>query len=137
MTVTGPVPLPARICGHDPEADLVRDMLSRIGDKWTMLVVRELSGGTRRFSHLQRSIPGVSHRMLARTLRLLERDGLVSRVVHPEVPPRVEYTLTELGIELLRPITGIVEWVEAHADAMRDNRDRYDERGAATGVAAP
>lgn len=81
----------------------IRGILDRIGDKWTLLVVATLDGKRMRFTELQTRIPGISQRMLTRTLRHLERDGLASRTVHAEVPPRVEYELTEMGRTLISP----------------------------------
>src|SRR5215207_6258897 len=91
-----------------------RQVLNRIGDKWTTLVILLLEDGPRRFSELQRNIGGVSQKMLTQTLRSLERDGLVSRRIYPEVPPRVEYQLTSLGQTLCAPIAAIVRWSEHH-----------------------
>lgn len=111
---------PAAICrSSDPLA--VRELLSRIGDKWTIFVVLSLDllGGRARFSELERAVPGISQRMLAVTLRSLERDGLVTREVFPEVPPRVEYEITPLGQSLLLPTQGLVDWAKAHWEQVR------------------
>src|SRR5690606_6106710 len=88
----------------------VCEVLDRIGDKWSVTVVTTLREGTQRVSELFRAIDGISQRMLTRTLRLLERDGLVQRTVHPTVPPKVEYRLTELGRTLLEPLDGLTRW---------------------------
>lgn len=106
----------------------IREVLDRIGDKWSVLVVVLLGTGTHRFSELHRAIDGVSQRMLTVTLRGLERDGLVSRTVHPSVPPRVEYALTDLGRTLLGPLSAVSDWAIAHRDNIRDARASYDSR---------
>ncbi|MEW9553354.1 winged helix-turn-helix transcriptional regulator [Nonomuraea sp. NPDC050783] len=104
----------------------VRDVLDRVGEKWTLAVVNELGQGTRRFTELRRAVPGISQRMLTATLRTLERDGLVARTVHPVVPPHVEYELTPLGGTLLERVWGLVDWALEHHGAIEDARDRYD-----------
>lgn len=109
----------------------VRDVLARVGDKWSLLVVGTLRGGTLRFSELQRHIPGISQRMLTLTLRQLERDGLISRVVHAEVPPRVEYTLTDLGHTLLELAIGMGDWAIANRERIESARAAYDARAQA------
>jgi DNA-binding HxlR family transcriptional regulator len=112
----------------DPEKEaLVRELLGRVADKWTLLVIDELhEGGEMRFSRLRERIGGVSQKMLTKTLRQLERDGLVIRRVHAEVPPRVEYALTELGASLGEAVCGIWLWVEAHQDEVERSRCAYD-----------
>ncbi|MFD4510060.1 winged helix-turn-helix transcriptional regulator [Streptomyces sp. NPDC058457] len=107
---------------------VVRDILNRVGDQWSLLVVTTLAEGTKRFSELSREIGDVSKQMLARTLRQLEQDGFVQRTVFPEVPPRVEYTLTELGRSFLGPVIGLVEWADAHHDAVVAARYDYEGR---------
>ena len=102
-------------------------MLSRVGDKWTVLIVKALEGKPRRFNELKREIGGISQQMLTRTLKTLERDGMVSRTVHPTVPPQVEYSLTELGHSLSEPVMRLGDWVGGHLDEIEANRDRYDE----------
>lgn len=104
----------------------VREVLDRIGDKWSVLVVTLLGDGTRRFSELQRAIEGISQRMLTRTLRSLERDGLVNRTVYPTVPPRVDYELTDLGRTLLEPVAAVAAWAEENREAVQAARDRHD-----------
>jgi DNA-binding HxlR family transcriptional regulator len=105
----------------------LREVLDRIGDKWSVLVIDALGKGTHRFSDLQRGIEGgISQRMLTRTLRSLERDGLVVRTAHPEVPPRVEYDLTPLGRTILGPVSMLSEWAEQHRPVIRANRRHYD-----------
>mgnify|MGYP003578446073 CR=1 FL=1 len=101
-------------------------LLSRIGDKWTVLVVQTLGEGPRRFNELRREIPSVSQRMLTLTLRNLERDGLVSRPVTPTIPPRVDYELTELGQSLLKPILGLAGWALDNVDAIHAAQAQYD-----------
>lgn len=125
-----PGPLdPALVCrSSDPMA--VRELLTKIGDKWTIFLVLSLDllGGRARFSALERAIPGISQRMLSSTLKALERDGLVIREVFPEVPPRVEYELTTLGRSLLGPTQGLVDWAKANWEQVREAQSRYDAR---------
>jgi DNA-binding HxlR family transcriptional regulator len=106
----------------------IRDLLDRLADKWSLLVVELLGEGTKRFSELRREIDGISQRMLTRTLRQLERDGLVAREVHPVVPPRVDYSLTPLGATLLDAVQPLVAWTRAHRDEIASARDTYDTR---------
>jgi DNA-binding HxlR family transcriptional regulator len=113
----------------DPENPVCRTistLLSRIGDKWTVLVVSTLGGGSKRFNELRREIPSVSQRMLTLTLRNLERDGLVSRTVTPSIPPRVDYALTDLGQSLLTPIIGLTRWALAHVSDIHEAHARFD-----------
>jgi len=108
-----------------------RDMLSRIGDKWSLLVIVILEGMPHRrarFSDLKRSIPGISQRMLTATVRNLERDGMLTRHVYAEVPPRVEYELTTLGRGLMDPVRGLVSWLQSNWPVIRSSRDRFDAR---------
>jgi DNA-binding HxlR family transcriptional regulator len=100
--------------------------LSRIGDKWTVLVVQTLAEGPKRFNELRREIPSVSQRMLTLTLRNLERDGLVSRTVTPSIPPRVDYELTELGQSLQKPICGLANWATENVEAIHEAQARFD-----------
>jgi DNA-binding HxlR family transcriptional regulator len=97
-------------------------VLDRIGDKWTVMVVGALSKGPLRFNALLRVIGGVSHRMLTLTLRALERDGLVKRTVHPTVPPRVEYELTKVGGSLIEPLSTLSAWVQKNQAAIEAAR---------------
>ncbi|MEU6729823.1 helix-turn-helix domain-containing protein [Nonomuraea wenchangensis] len=108
----------------------VRDVLNRVGDKWTLGVVNELGAGPRRFNELRRAMPGISQRMLTSTLRGLERDGLVTRSVYAEVPPRVDYELTALGRTLLERVWPLIDWAVEHHDDLEDARGRYDARHA-------
>jgi DNA-binding HxlR family transcriptional regulator len=104
-----------------------REVLERVGDKWSLYVVHLLGTGTKRFSELHRTIEGITPRMLTVTVRTLERDGLVSRAVYPVVPPRVEYTLTAMGTTLLEAVTPLVDWAGAHLGEIHAARARYDE----------
>ena len=97
----------------------IRDVLDRIGDRWSVLVLKELEGGTCRFTVLKRAIPDISQRMLSQTVRHLEADGLVSRTVYPTIPPRVDYALTHLGRSLLVPLDGLVAWAQTHHASIR------------------
>lgn len=116
---------------HRPEAcPAVREVLNRVGDKWSVQVIALLGGGSMRFSELRREIEGISQRMLTLTLRNLERDGLVARTVFAEIPPRVEYELTKLGETLLEPIQGLAEWADANRTAIQAKRADYDRRTA-------
>ena len=108
----------------------VRDVLDRIGDAWTILVMLELTRGPRRFNALRRAIDGVSQRMLTVTLRNLERDGLVRRRVTPTTPPQVEYSLTAEGISLNAPIFALAAWAEAHQPSINAARAAYDRAAA-------
>lgn len=103
-------------------------LLARIGDKWTLLIVRALGNGPMRFNAIKRELGSISQKMLTVTLRNLERDGFVSRTVAPTTPPQVEYALTPLGTELLRPIAALAEWTWANADAIEAARAAYADR---------
>ncbi len=112
----------------DPFADRcpIRDVLERLGDRWTMLVLFVLEDrGTLRFSVLKSHIGDISQRMLAQTLRRLEQDGLVSRLVHATVPPRVDYALTPLGQSFLKPMHGLLDWAQAHHQDVNAAREAY------------
>lgn len=108
-----------------------RQVLDRIGDKWTTLIIGLLGDETKRFSEIQRGIRGISHKMLTQTLRNLERDGLVTRTIYAEVPPRVEYRLTALGKTLCGVIIAIIQWSEDHIDEVSAAQADYDAREAA------
>ena len=110
----------------NPVCRTISTLLSRIGDKWTVLVVSTLGEGPRRFNELRREIPSVSQRMLTLTLRNLERDGLVSRTVTPSIPPRVDYELTELGHSLLQPIKGLADWALANIERIHAAQSEFD-----------
>jgi DNA-binding HxlR family transcriptional regulator len=105
-----------------------RQILDHIVDKWTPLVIALLEDKTMRFSELQHRINGISQKMLTQTLRNLERDGLVTRTVYAEVPPRVEYALTPLGQTLAEPLRAILDWAETHVRAIGAAQRQYDER---------
>jgi len=116
---------------HVPEeCGAISQILSRIGDKWTVLVVSMLGDGPMRFNEIRREIGGISQRMLTLTLRGLERDGLVTRTVFPTVPPRVDYELTKLGRTLLGPINDIAMWARANRAQIADARAVYDKTAA-------
>lgn len=106
----------------------IREILGRIGDKWSLLVIATLDGGALRFSELQRHIPGVSQRMLTLTVRQLERDGLLTRTVFAEVPPRVEYELTPVGRTLIEPSVALARWAIANYPDIEAARAAYDAR---------
>lgn len=103
----------------------IRDVLDRIGDRWSLLALLSLSDGTLRFSQLKRAIGDISQRMLAQTLRTLERDGYLTRKVYPTVPPKVEYTLTDLGESLLRKVKPLVTWADENHERVRRARKAY------------
>jgi DNA-binding HxlR family transcriptional regulator len=104
----------------------VGEILARIGDKWTVLVVMLLGPGPRRFNELRREIGGISQKMLSATLRGLERDGFVTRTVYPTVPPRVDYELTDLGREMMRPVKALGEWAIDNRERVEAARRRFD-----------
>ena len=106
----------------------VSEVLDRIGDKWSVLVVVTLGDGPKRFNELRRSIASISQRMLTLTLRGLERDGLISRTVFPTVPPRVDYELTELGRSLLRPVRALGGWARENRSRILQARLRFDAK---------
>ena len=123
--------------GHAGVADACRpitDILTRVGDKWSVMVVMLLGNGTKRFNEMRRLIGGISQRMLTLTLRGLERDGLVTRTVFPTVPPRVDYALTDLGRSLLIPISALGAWAYGHRDAIDAARLAFDARADAGAV---
>ncbi|MFB2596255.1 winged helix-turn-helix transcriptional regulator [Herbiconiux sp. P17] len=112
-------------CSHwgDDDADFIRDVLDRVGDKWTVLVVGTLEAGPLRYSELAWAIPGISQRMLTLTLQHLVSDGLATRTSYPEVPPRVEYELTDLGRSLLSAVLQLSSWAVDHHAAIRTSRE--------------
>jgi DNA-binding HxlR family transcriptional regulator len=113
----------------------VREVLGRIGDKWSVLVIVLLGDSTRRFNEMRRSIEGISQRMLTLTLRGLERDGLVTRAVYPTVPPRVEYALTPLGKKLRKTVTEMAQWAVENRKGIERARADFDRRE--TGASSP
>src|SRR5580658_8174118 len=112
----------------EPSGCRARAVLQRVGDKWSMYVIDLLGQGTMRFSELHRAIDGITGRMLTVTLRGLERDGLVTRNVHPVIPPRVDYELTPMGTTLLVTIGQLMDWADSHAGDIYAARSRYDTR---------
>jgi len=114
---------------HDCRA--VSGILARIGDKWSVLIISRLGEGPRRFNEIKRMIGGISQRMLTLTLRNLERDGLVSRKVTPTVPPRVDYALTDLGRDLLIPVSALGDWAIKHTPCIAAARAQFDASEAA------
>ena len=118
------------------ECQSVSEVLARVGDKWTVLVVSLLGGGPMRFSELRRAVDGISQKMLTTTLRLLERDGFCTRKVFPTVPPRVEYELTALGRDLLVPVKALGDWAIANRERLDAARRRFDARNSANAEAA-
>ena len=107
----------------------VRDVLDRIGDQWSLLILEVLEHGTMRFSEVERAIGDISKQMLSKTLRRLEEDGFVRRTLYPEVPPRVEYELTDLGRSFLVPMKTLIAWANANHRAICEARDDYGARG--------
>jgi DNA-binding HxlR family transcriptional regulator len=105
----------------------VSDVLARVGDKWSVLVVTRLGAGPLRFNELRRSIGGISQRMLTLTLRGLERDGLVTRTVFPTIPPRVDYELTALGRDLLEPVSSLGDWAIRNQPKIARAREQFDD----------
>jgi len=103
-----------------------REALDRIGDKWASLIIGLLEDGTMRFSDLKRAIGGITQKMLTQTLRSLERDGLVKRTVYPQVPPRVEYELTELGMTLIEPLAILRDWAQQNITRVAAAQQEFD-----------
>jgi len=122
MDGTAPPETAPKTCGW------VGEILNRVGDKWTVQVVVALRYQPRRFNDLKRQVGGISQQMLTRTLRTLERDGLVRRTVCPTTPPQVEYALTDLGQSLSVPLRQMAQWAIAHSDLIHDNRSKFDAR---------
>jgi DNA-binding HxlR family transcriptional regulator len=117
--------LAVEACGRLPaeHGDFVRQLLDRIGDKWSVLVIANLHDGAKRYSLLHELVPGISQRMLTLTLRQLGQDGIVSRTAYAEVPPRVEYELTALGESLLGTVSGLIRWASSNYETIRENRE--------------
>ncbi|TVT35821.1 helix-turn-helix transcriptional regulator [Amycolatopsis rhizosphaerae] len=129
-THTGVTAAPAGLdpCGRADHPDCgIRDVLDRVGDKWSVLVIVELAAGPRRFRQLQRAIDGISQRMLTLTVRRLERDGLVVRTVYPTVPAQVDYRLTETGTSLTHLVKALADWSLAHSETIAEARRAYDD----------
>jgi DNA-binding HxlR family transcriptional regulator len=114
-----------RSAGDERAECAIRNVLDRIGDRWSVLVLCELEQGTLRFTALKSRIGDISQRMLAQTLRKLEQDGFVSRRVYPTIPPRVEYSLTRLGLSLLKPLHAMIRWAESNHAQVRSARAEY------------
>lgn len=122
------LPISCADCEDPRVEELVRDLLTRLADRWTLLTIENLDAGPMRFSRLRERLPGVSQKMLTQTLRQLERDGLVARHVHPVVPPHVEYSLTPLGHSLGEVVCGLWRWVMQNGDRMEAARQCFDTR---------
>ncbi|GGO19064.1 HxlR family transcriptional regulator [Micromonospora parathelypteridis] len=119
-------------CAHwgDEDADFIREVLDLVGDKWSVLIIGTLADGPVRYSNLGDAIPGISQRMLTLTLKHLQRTGLVTRTSYPEVPPRVEYALTELGTSLLSTVLALAAWSADHHAEIRRHQTEYDNLDA-------
>jgi DNA-binding HxlR family transcriptional regulator len=114
---------------HSAECRMANDVISLVGDKWSVLVVVLLGQGTKRFTEIKTSVEGISQKMLTVTLRGLERDGYVKRTIYPTIPPKVEYELTDLGRELLVPLRALGTWAIANHARVQAARAAYDLRG--------
>jgi DNA-binding HxlR family transcriptional regulator len=125
-------PIPDGPCGDDDCG--IRDVLDRLGDRWTVLVIVELSKGVRRFRELERAIPGISQRMLTLTTKRLGRDGLVERIAYPTIPPQVEYRLTESGRSLAEMISRLADWSRDQKAGIASARQRWDAEHAGDGT---
>jgi DNA-binding HxlR family transcriptional regulator len=130
-----PVREPSGAAGGEPCGSVTelspcraREVLQRVGDKWSILAIDLLGRGTMRFSELHRSIDGITARMLTVTLRGLERDGIVTRTIHPVIPPRVEYDLTPMGLTLLDAIGQLVTWADSHLPEIGAAQAAYDAK---------
>ncbi|HEY9757219.1 MAG TPA: helix-turn-helix domain-containing protein [Oculatellaceae cyanobacterium] len=123
--MTSPIPIQP---GNNSDCKKVNQILGRMGDKWTILTVSILAERPRRFNELKRLIGGISQQMLTRTLKTLERDGMVTRTVHPTVPPQVEYGLTDLGQSLAEPLLQLALWVVEHLNEIDEHRSMYDKK---------
>lgn len=110
---------------EEQSCDNVRQVFNRIGDKWSLNIIGQLSAGPKRFTELRRDVAGISQRMLTLTLKGLEQDGLICRAVTPTSPPRVDYDLTALGHTLRSPLTAFMEWAMAHHAEIEASRERY------------
>lgn len=111
---------------NNPSCRAVSEILNRVGDKWSVLIVATLAEGSKRFNELRREIPSISQRMLTLTLRGLERDGLVNRTVTPTIPPRVDYELTDLGRSLQGPVMALADWATANIEAVYAAQEHFD-----------
>lgn len=125
----GHIERPAELPAPDAGGCLAtRQILDRIGDKWSLYIVAMLKSGPQRFNALKRGIDGISQRMLTLTLRGLERDGLITRTLYPTIPPRVDYELTDLGRTLLKPVMELVDWANENQAAIAEAHRRFDEQ---------
>ena len=127
------VPYEVRAPSTD-ECKATREILDRIGDKWSLYLIITLANGVQRFNELRRGIDGISQRMLTLTLRGLERDGLVTRTMYPTIPPRVDYELTELGKTLLEPVMALVNWADNNKRVIAQAHKRFDEASESDGA---
>ncbi|MCI0995835.1 helix-turn-helix transcriptional regulator [Pseudomonas sp. ICMP22404] len=125
------------LISHMPEEGgcvATRQLLDRIGDKWSLYIIAMLANGAKRFNQLKRDVTGISQRMLTLTLRGLERDGLITRTMYPSIPPRVDYELTVLGRSLLEPVLGLVNWANDNLSAIAEARESFDKEPRADHV---
>ena len=122
---------------HGTDCRPVAEILSRIGDKWSVMLVMELRRGTQRFSELRRTLHGISQKMLTTSLRGLERDGFITRTIYPTVPPKVEYELTALGRELAIPVQALGEWAMQNRARVLAARERFDHAVETSAATAP
>jgi DNA-binding HxlR family transcriptional regulator len=138
MTTGAPIadPLTARGDLFDPACP-TRVVLDRIGDKWTVLVIGALIDGPLRFTQVRQRVGGVAPKVLTQTLRAMERDGLLTRTVYAQVPPRVDYALTELGISLAEPLAVLTDWAEAHVGQIVASRDGFEAADLARNDSEP
>ncbi|MEW8525385.1 MAG: helix-turn-helix domain-containing protein [Candidatus Thiodiazotropha endolucinida] len=113
---------------HNNDECPIRNVVAQIGDKWSVLILFALVEGADRFNSLKSRVVGISQRMLTQTLRDLEREGYVNRTVYPEVPVKVEYELTSMGRDIVKPLYQLVSWAETHHDEIKRSRKAYDER---------
>ncbi len=112
---------------NQDECQRISGVLSRIGDKWTVQIIMTLQERPHRFNDIKRAVEGISQQMLTRTLKNLTRDGMITRTVHPTVPPQVEYALTDLGRSLSKPVVALGLWARANLSQIAEKRARYDE----------
>lgn len=132
MAETDLAPAATAACVINPKTEeLVRDMLTRIADRWSLLVIEVLGEGEMRYSRLREKLPGISQKMLTQTLRQLERDGFVARKVHPVSPPRVDYRLTAMGESLGMAVCGLWIWADENLEAIERARVAFDSQGKA------
>lgn len=125
--MTAAVPSERRMF-HNNEDCPIRNVIAQIGDKWSLLILFALVDGPDRFNSLKSRIVGISQRMLTQTLRDLEREGYVLRTVYPEVPARVEYELTDMGRDIVKPLYQLVSWADQHHEDIKQARQAYDEK---------